>query len=67
VTTQVSVASEAEGIERTVFGVDMDGGVELQWQSEDRLLIRYWGPARVLRREDRAGAVRTEYLPIAAL
>jgi hypothetical protein len=69
-TAHVSVVSEAADsarVERTVFSLDAYEGVEFQWLSEDHLLIRYWALARILRRENRAGAVRIEYLPIPAL
>ena len=68
--SHVSVVREAEhsvGAVGNAFSIDTDLGVELEWKSDDLLLIRYWPLARVLRRTDGVGAVRIEYLPFAVL
>jgi hypothetical protein len=41
--------------------------VEFRWDAEDRLAIEYWPLARIMRQQDRAGAVQIVYVPIPVL
>jgi hypothetical protein len=56
--------SEAE---QNVFSINTDDGVEMQWQSDYSLLIRYWPLARALDRKERIGNVRIQYQEIPVL
>jgi|SRR5690242_8437795 len=50
-----------------VFSIDNDPSVELEWKSDNLLLIRYWPAAGVLRRREGVGAVRIEFQPFPIL
>lgn len=69
--SHVAVEVNSEGgaiIEKTVFSIGSDtAAVELHWDTADRLAIRYWPLARILRQEDRLGAVQIVYVPIPVL
>jgi len=65
----VSVLPAREGLpggDGNLFSIVAVVGMELEWKSDDRLLVRYFS-GRVLRQQKRVGEVRVEYLQIASM
>lgn len=58
---------EQRRVSEIAFSIETDSGVELEWKSDRRLLIRYWPLSRILKRTNTVGTVRIEYQPIPIL
>lgn len=58
---------ELEQMQDEVMSVVGDVHLELDWMSNDRLVISHWGSGRVRHRQNRVGTVRLEYRQVGSM
>jgi hypothetical protein len=57
-------SGEATSNSQEVFSIAEADGLQLEWKSDNLLLISYMAGMRILRKDNRAGVVQNKYLPI---